>query len=436
MLNETIALAKVALGFANTITIIIFLNNIMVSRRELEKWMNPLTFLLISIYQFRLKFIAYDDNHYEIILLGSISFIYLIICKRGKILEKIFWTFFMTSSFIINWSFCFSTIAFLNNRELKATIYDHKLYLLTMTISQIIQILIIYRICKGREKLRYFITKTLIFFIVLISFNLYKVHQLLVKMFHGNIMFNLEDIFFLGGVFTLTMGSIEILEIFSDQIEHITSSNIKERQNFQMKRHTQEIYEVFEKLKAWRHDWRNHLITMNYLLENREIEELKRYLDKISRGTGDMFSSIDVIKSNIPILDALFNSKAIVAKNQGIKMTVTLELNNKSRELSIDEVDLCTLIGNLLDNAIEANPEGGMIDTTIQMLKGNLIFVMENTINRKMIMRDESFITTKKEKEFHGIGLIQIDEIVKKYEGYLRRKIEKNRFITKIMIPL
>lgn len=102
-------------------------------------------------------------------------------------------------------------------------------------------------------------------------------------------------------------------------------------------------------------------------------------------------------------------------------------------------MDICVIIGNLLDNAIEAcekekEKDKQFIRVYIDILKQQLYIYISNSMTDDIQKSGERYITTKNGS--HGFGLLRIDRVVKKYGGYLNRQHEEGVFATEIMLPL
>lgn len=107
-----------------------------------------------------------------------------------------------------------------------------------------------------------------------------------------------------------------------------------------------------------------------------------------------------------------------------------------NKDINISNIDMCVILGNLLDNSIESCilTEGDKyIDLNIISENDRLIIKISNTTNGKLKYINGKFLSTKK-KGIHGIGLTQVDIAVKKYDGYISRKNENNIFTTYLMI--
>ena len=104
------------------------------------------------------------------------------------------------------------------------------------------------------------------------------------------------------------------------------------------------------------------------------------------------------------------------------------------------EIDITSMLGNLLDNALEAAGKClyGKIRVELYMQnQGDLaVFSIENTYNGEIRRENNQFFTTKEEKEGHGIGLRNVNRLVALYNGYMQQDLGDNIYITTILIPI
>ncbi|MCI5939193.1 MAG: ATP-binding protein [Bacilli bacterium] len=209
----------------------------------------------------------------------------------------------------------------------------------------------------------------------------------------------------------------------------------KQMENYQREiidTHYQEVETMYNKMRGWRHDYRNHIQTMKVLAEQGDIEAIKDYLNKLDE---DLATVDTVIKTGNTKADAILNSKISLAKSKDITVKVDAQVPVK---LKMSELDLCVILGNLFDNAIEASlplpKEQRLIRVYIVMKNTQLYISFTNfTASKKQIKESNVFKTTK--GEGHGYGLIRIDSIIKKLDGYLSRNSEDGAFTTEILIP-
>ncbi|MBQ3514392.1 MAG: sensor histidine kinase [Lachnospiraceae bacterium] len=198
--------------------------------------------------------------------------------------------------------------------------------------------------------------------------------------------------------------------------------------------HMREKEYVMKEFRKSKHDLKHQLIYLLQLTENREYEQLENYLRKLI----DLKPLEEFLIANTEnsLIDALVNYKYGVAKRYGITFVVKLEVPTS---LPFDSSDLCVILGNAIDNAIEANLRGEIqnpyIDLKIKFDGDNLIILLENSFDGSIIRnRHGEVVTRKQEKENHGIGLISIQNVIEKYHGFFNTKIIDNTYKTQIIL--
>ena len=185
---------------------------------------------------------------------------------------------------------------------------------------------------------------------------------------------------------------------------------------------------AYNRTRTFRHDIKNHLLTMNILAENGDIEEIKKYLKEMS-GIIDESSYVRI--TGISAVDAILNEKLYEAQSYNI--TTNYDVMNMEKN-SIKPVDMCIILSNALDNAIEANqtiddPDGRYIK--LKMYGDGtytVISVMNPTDKIPVKGSGNSYVTSKKDNENHGFGLKSIENTAKKYDGEMLTKCEDSVF--------
>lgn len=218
------------------------------------------------------------------------------------------------------------------------------------------------------------------------------------------------------------------MSIFSKQID----KRIAAYQRELIETHYQEVETMYKQIRGWRHDYRNHIQTMKVLAANGDMDGIKKYLDELDT---DLNTVDTVVKTGNAMADAILNSKISLAKSKGISVKVDAHIPVK---LKMSELDLCVIIGNLFDNAIDASmslpEEQRNIRVYMDMKNTQLYISFTNlTASKKMKKVGNRFETTK--GDGHGFGLVRIDHIIERLDGYLSRNSEDGAFTTEILIP-
>lgn len=201
-----------------------------------------------------------------------------------------------------------------------------------------------------------------------------------------------------------------------------------------MEKHCEEVENMYRQTRGWRHDYRNHIQTMKAYLSMGRYEELAEYLEQLDM---DLSQVDTVVKTGNVMVDAVLNSKISVARAKQIAVDAKARV---PQHMSVAEVDLCVILGNLLDNAIEAcmgieEESQRFIRIYIDVLQGQLYLYVLNATAGILKRRGNSYLSTKDSRE-HGYGLMRMDRVVEKYHGYLDRQDEEGVFATEVLLPL
>ena len=218
------------------------------------------------------------------------------------------------------------------------------------------------------------------------------------------------------------------MSLFSKRID----KRIAAYQRELIETHYREVDNMYRQIRGWRHDYRNHIQTMKVLAANGDMDAIKAYLDELDT---DLNTVDTVVKTGNAMADAILNSKISLARSKGINVLCDAHIPVK---LKMSELDLCCIIGNLFDNAIEASmllPEERRQIRVYMDMKGTQLYISFTNFasGKKMEKVGGLFQTTK--GDGHGFGLVRIDNIIQRLEGYLSRNSEDGAFTTEILIP-
>ena len=204
-----------------------------------------------------------------------------------------------------------------------------------------------------------------------------------------------------------------------------------------LKKQRDEVQNIYQTMRAWRHDYHNHIQSIKAMLAMQKFAELDKYLDTLESD----LDSIDIaIRTGNVGLDAILSSKVSIARKNNIEVDCTAKV---PLALKITDVHLCAIVGNLLDNAIEAcekmnrdanEEKRRFIRIYIGLFKQQLYISVSNSTCEKRRRRLSELVTSKLGE--HGFGLRRIDRIASQYDGYVNRKNEPGIFATEVMLPL
>ncbi len=185
-------------------------------------------------------------------------------------------------------------------------------------------------------------------------------------------------------------------------------------------------------MRAQRHEMRNHLASLSALLSNGRYDKAQALLTDLigAPGCGD-----SMINSGNAVADAILNQKAAQAHNLNIPLHIDACLN---ASLPIQTSDLSSLLGNLLNNALEASQQVNAPEITVRIFPaaGYLCFLVRNRADARTLQNNPQLVTTKDEPEMHGFGLNIIRSIADKYDGKAVFETEGDYFTARIMLAL
>ena len=170
-------------------------------------------------------------------------------------------------------------------------------------------------------------------------------------------------------------------------------------------------------------------------LRTADKEELDRYLGEIEESV-EIYEAI--VKTGNDVFDTILTEKSLYCKNHGIVVSCVAD---GSQLGFIDTIDLYAILGNAMDNAIEAvekfeEKEKRQIDVMIYRQHNFLVMNIMNPMSEQLIYEDGLPLTRKADKFSHGFGLRSIRQILRKYEGYLNVSEEDGCFSLKMLIPI
>ena len=196
------------------------------------------------------------------------------------------------------------------------------------------------------------------------------------------------------------------------------------------------IINNYESLELFRHDFKNHISYIKKCSKDKNLDEIIKYIDSITREV-KINKNISINSGNI-ILDSILSFKFQEIINNNIRLEYKVLA---PYDLKIDSLDLVSLLGNLIDNIIEANIKIENVsdrysNINIKYIKNNLFINLENSFKEVKFDNNNNLKTLKKESHKHGLGLKSIKNIVDKYNGFIKMDIKENKFITKIVLTL
>lgn len=199
-----------------------------------------------------------------------------------------------------------------------------------------------------------------------------------------------------------------------------------------MANYVHEVNSLYAQIRGWRHDYHNHLQTLNAQLKVQHTDEALNYLRELDVSLGEVDQ---IVKSGNTTIDAVVNSKLAIAERAKIPTNVKVFVG--STPLA-HEIELVVILGNILGNAIEANleiadPDKRVLRIYVAIMQQQLYITVTNARSDAQIILPE-FASTKNDKR--GLGIRRINALVAKFNGIINRQYEDGFFVTEVLLPL
>lgn len=199
----------------------------------------------------------------------------------------------------------------------------------------------------------------------------------------------------------------------------------------------QMLEEQYGRSERLRHDLKNHVISLRGLLEKKEWEKMEGYLKNMEGGAGlEMEGEITGNRA----VDALLHQKRKMAERKNILWECDAQI---PKTCSVNEFDLCVLFGNILDNAVEACEKiqcdethclRRFVDIQARVVKKCLLLEVKNSMD--MADWKGGGCSSKKSEPGHGIGLLNIRDVARKYNGAMNMEARDGVFVISVLVPL
>lgn len=420
-------------NFISALMIIYFFNKIMspIDKKYSKVFDIMMIIFYASISTRRINNIFIDMHGSRIIsfmiFYYSLLLIYPLLFRKGRISEKFFLSSLYITIMLVSTFVVYTVFSNLFN----ITFSEMFLYInykrgIVVLAHRFIQFTLIVFFSKNVNFIKYIKDKTLYIGAIILLLNHALIFIIEREVFTNFDTINIDIITSIFSLCIIQILSIYILNIFSKEMEE----KFILKMDLDRKIHDKEIIDMYTEMIGWKHDFRNHISMISGLLQVSTKEDVLSYINEIDSSISKLDKNI--YTDNIAI-NSILMSKIKIAEEKNIKISLNLKINS---EIKVSNVDICTILGNLLDNSIEACDiikDYRFINLKIASENNILVIKISNNTNGYVNEVDGKFLSTKN-RDMNGIGLIQVDNIIKKYNGYINRKHKNNIFTTYIMI--
>ena len=251
------------------------------------------------------------------------------------------------------------------------------------------------------------------------------------------VMLSYDETYFKDVYKTLTLVSAVLITVCLSFVIYryfavIQSQKEAEHQLELQLKHYESMTDATRDIRSFRHDIKNNLFSLNIMLSQDKLEEAKKYIENLS-GRIDETKRFSYFTGNY-LADAILADKAATAAESGTK----IEFSGSIPEKGIEKSDLCTVLTNALDNAIEACreiPEAVIVIDSKETPMGYRINI-SNPVKAEPQIKNGKVKTSKSDKKNHGFGLENISRTVEKYNGFVKVTCENKTFNLDIAMTL
>lgn len=203
------------------------------------------------------------------------------------------------------------------------------------------------------------------------------------------------------------------------------------KQRMEMYENQLELIEQSQKkIRSLRHDMKKHMLLIQSYIDNQDYSKALQYIKEV-----DDYVTVSgqYICTGNREIDAILNYMLARAERNGCTIEKDIQVPDN---VFMEKMDLNILLGNLLDNALEALEKvtEPYLYINMKYKKGIFTLKIKNSYNGVIVKQGEHYISGKRDREYHGIGLQNVNEIVKKYDGHIKIETTEDMFKVAIML--
>ena len=397
--------------------------------------------LFVAILFLELSFVNFivPFEGIGIIISILIIYIYSLINLKGTFMQKMFWSIFVMllimgiTIVVLSIEGCIIGKGYLN------LVIQKDLYRFVGVV--VIQIVLFYLtrfMIKRTKKDSTYSLKWNEWFVLLII----PVISIFTMSFVSLIIINIEDqllpmqhifsiLSILGILMTNSLVYVLYVNMQKDHAKQLEYSILQQAFKSQEKS-VEETKILYQSVRSIRHDLKQHFQVALTMLHSGKINEAVDYMEKYNDTVLDGISN-KVFCDN-DVVNYIINSKSKICSDRHIKIYIYIA--NEIPEFS--DLDLCVLLGNALDNAIEGVSGDGNNEIYLELRNVDNFFMIsvKNTITNSVLEDNPNLISTKNEKELHGLGILSMKEVVQKYNGSIEFYESDNKFCCDMLLDI
>lgn len=253
-----------------------------------------------------------------------------------------------------------------------------------------------------------------LYWVCIVVFPIFSLYFLVI-LFHMGKMNRIYTILNIAFLLTINLSIMVLYDLIIDSMRAMTKGLLLEQQNKSYENELNIMQSTLRANSSLQHDLRGHLLALKTYLNDDLIEDASEYIDKML--DTDMANKNEISKTGNAIMDGILNFKLQEALDKGVFIDVNIKV---PEQIGIDSFDIIVVLGNLLDNAIDAAckaREIKMVKLCLVYNRKRIMLDVQNTYGGEIRIRQGTPVTTKNDNLLHGIGLQNVNSVVEKYQG-------------------
>lgn len=317
------------------------------------------------------------------------------------------------------------------------------LFVVGSIISKLMMLFLIKTILKFTKKKAHTVSNR--YWVFMLTIPLVSMYIILIIV-HNNVLTSNNHVSsFWASVAALYINIVSffLFDVIIRKVEENTDFRFANQQLSMQQEHYHNIIEGHKVTRGLWHDMKNNLIAIHTFLEHQDI---KSALGAVEFMNEDLKNTSKAILSGNMVIDALLNNKISVAKAQGIEFITTFTVPST---ININSLDLCMILGNALDNAIESCTKitdkyiEKKIEIKVFFRQDSLIISVSNPYEQNSLHKSDGKFLSSKQKikvhsidQWHGYGLYNMEKAIHRNFGNMIISTENNIFSLNIIIPI
>ena len=437
MINDILWLfVEAATSMFEIILVFTFFNGFLPSK-DIKMSKKIIVFTVAVFRQFVVSTYFYEVPGALVFNICMLTFLVAVILYSGKLTYKLFSSILLVAVLVIVELFSVLILVYVMDIEMPRVQNEPFLKLIAAMIKNVLTYFVIKIICSFRkssihEKGKIYITFLMIVPLICAAITIVILDLVLSGGNENNVISALMASL---GLMYVNVIIFSIFEGLLRELDKQYKYRLVEKQLELQLNHYNKLAESRAVLSETIHDFKNHINCIYNLYKYNKGDELGKYIEALTKVAEEQ----SVIDTGNPVIDALLNDKLIIANRLGIEFERELNL---PQNLRVAPEDICAILGNSLDNAIEAikriNNKAIRRQMALSMVYRDsyLIIVVNNTIDMIPLREGKFFRSSKSSPELHGIGMHSIERTVKKYDGNMVVKCDQGIFKLEIVLSV